>query len=231
MEHIFAYFIKKLRIDTCLFLLFCVSYSTNSYSLMNKIPYTEIRNKDIPESIYEETLEALSFYPELKDTPIEFRFKPQMNGNVMRAQPRFGSLLAPRSKRSYIIFISESFTIDHYVFEFEKIPSDVVIGWIGHELGHVMDYETRSNWNILGFGFRYMTSKKYVIEAERTADTFAVTHGMAPYIVKTKNFILNHTGLTENYKNKIKRLYLSPEQIMEIVAELEDELEDKEISG
>ena len=37
------------------------------------------------------------------------------------------------------------------------------------------------------------------------------------YILKTKNFILNHADITPIYKARIKKYYLSPEEIMELV--------------
>lgn len=61
--------------------------------------------------------------------------------------------------------------------------------------------------------------EKHIVEAERTADTIAVNQGMGEYILKTKNFILNHADIDQNYKNRINRYYLSPEEIMEIVQE------------
>jgi hypothetical protein len=101
-----------------------------------------------------------------------------------------------------------------------------MIGWIGHELGHIMDYEARSSIGMIGFGFGYVFSKKYVHKAERIADTYAVERGMADYIIATKNFILDHTELPQAYKNKIARLYLSPDDIVELVTELEEEEQD-----
>jgi hypothetical protein len=44
---------------------------------------------------------------------------------------------------------------------------------------------------------------------------------MGNYILATKDFILNHTSLSENYKSRIKRLYMSPEEIMVLVDELQ----------
>src|SRR5690606_41261583 len=97
---------------------------------------------------------------------------------------------------------------------------------MGHELGHIVDYRNKSAFGLMIFGFRYVTSENYIIDAERVADTYAVEHGMGNYILKTKNFILNHTDLSESYKNRIKRLYLSPEEIVVLVNELESDEKD-----
>ncbi len=102
------------------------------------------------------------------------------------------------------------------------VPSEVLIGWIGHELGHIMDYRERSGLNMLWFGIKYLTSKNYIREAERVADTYAVNHGLGEYIIATKDFILNHAHLSETYKSRIKNLYLSQEEIMMLVEEIDD---------
>ena len=138
----------------------------------------------------------------------------------MQAQPRFFDIFKNKKKRAYYIMISESVTIEDEVFTVAEVPTDVLIGWIGHELGHIMDYRERSGINMLGFGIQYMFSKGFIKEAERAADTYAVNHGMGNYILATKDFILNHASLSEAYKNRIKRLYLSPEEIMVLVDEL-----------
>ena len=99
------------------------------------------------------------------------------------------------------------------------IPQNVLIGWLGHELGHVMDYHNRSGLNLIRFGMGYLFSESFVRKAEQRADRYAVRHGMKDYILETKNYILNHVGLSEKYKEKIKRLYVSPEQLLEFVNE------------
>ncbi len=177
--------------------------------------------KIIPESIENEVRIALSHYPELIDTPIEFKFKKKIQKSFMQAQPKFSGLLKKRKNRSYFIFISESFQIEDEEFGVNEIPSDVLIGWIGHELGHIMDYSDRRGFNMVLFGMRYLLSSNYIREAERAADTYAVNRGMGEYILATKDFILSHANLSEVYKARIKRLYLSPEEILELVEELE----------
>ncbi|EMQ94361.1 hypothetical protein D778_00829 [Xanthomarina gelatinilytica] len=175
----------------------------------------------IPESIYKEVQVALTYYPELKDVPIEFKFKKNIKKSTMQARPKMGSFFKSKTNRSYIILISEKFKISDKEFLTKHIPSDILIGWIGHELGHIIDYRNRSNMNLLWFGINYLFSKNHILEAERAADTYAVTHGMADYILKTKDFILNHAEITETYKLRIQKFYLSPEEIMHLVEQSE----------
>ena len=189
---------------------------------MKDLDTFKVTNKIIPKSIAEEVAVALSYYPELKDTPIEFRFKEKIKKSFMQAQPKFLGIFKNKKNRAYFVMISESFQIENESFSISEVPSDVLIGWIGHELGHIMDYQERSGFNLIQFGIGYLTSHKFIKEAERAADTFAVSHGMGDYILATKDFILNHAQLSKVYKDRIRKLYLSPEEILLLVEELKD---------
>jgi hypothetical protein len=169
-----------------------------------------------PSAIKEEAVTALSFYP-LDETSITFKFKKRIKKSTMLAQPDFWSLFKPKGKRKYKILISEKIVISGKVFQTKDIPSDVLIGWLGHELGHIMDYRTRSSLNMLWFGLKYTFSDNYIKEAERAADTYAVNQGMEKYILITKDFILNNSKIDAIYKARIVKYYLSPEEIMVLV--------------
>jgi hypothetical protein len=176
-------------------------------------------NKSIPEYIKKEAKIALSFYPELNEVSIEFKLTKNMNSSVMKAQPKFMSLFKSKNKREYIILMSRHFDIKKRELHTSHIPQEVLIGWLGHELGHIMDYHNRSSINLIGFGIGYLFSNSFVRKAEIAADRYAVRHHMKDYILATKDYILNHTELSDRYKKKIKRLYVSPEQVLEFVNE------------
>lgn len=179
----------------------------------------KIDNKIIPESIKQETIAALSYYPELNDTEITFKFKDQIKKSTMQAQPKWKSFFRRKEHRKYIILISRKIQIDTEAFTIEDIPSDVLIGWIGHELGHVMDYRNRTNMGMLIFGLKYLYSGSHIQEVERAADSYAISHGMGDYILQTKNFILEHANISETYKHRIRKLYMSPEEVMHLIEE------------
>ncbi|WP_114747813.1 hypothetical protein [Pleomorphovibrio marinus] len=182
-------------------------------------------NKSIPDPIREVTLEALSHFPDLMDTRIDFEFKKKIGGSVMQAQPRVGSLVFKgKENRAYRIKISRYLELEDENIPIEELPHDVLLGWIGHELGHIQDYLNRSAVNLMGFGMKYYCSKSFVTEAEITADSYAVSHGLGEKIIATKNFVLNHERLPDDYKNKIRALYMSPGEILSLVeAQEEDE--------
>ena len=174
-------------------------------------------NKIIPENIKEEALIALSYYPELNDTQVTFKFKDQIKKSTMQAQPTWSSFFKRKDKRGYIILISRKIQIENEAFTINDIPSDVIVGWLGHELGHVMDYSNRNNFGMLIFGFKYLFSKMHIKEVERTADTIAIAHGMGDYILQTKNYILDQANISEKYKKRIRSFYMSPEEVMELI--------------
>lgn len=178
-----------------------------------------LNNKIIPNSIREDAINALQHFPDLYDCEITFKFKENIRKSTMQAQPIISSLFGKKENRKYIILISKNIQIDAEELSTFDIPSKVMVGWLGHELGHIMDYRSRGFFNMLVFGFKYLYSDAHIKEVERAADVFAIQNGMAEYILETKNFILNHASISEKYKAKLKRLYLSPEEIMHIVNE------------
>jgi hypothetical protein len=174
-------------------------------------------NLIVPENIKAEAEMALSFYPELAHTEVEFKCNDMIRKNFMQAQPKWKSIFKARKKRAYIILISKKFKVEDKHFTIDEIPDDVLIGWLGHELGHVMDYRSRSTIGMLVYGIKYLYSHSHIKEVERAADDYAVKHGMGNYILKTKEFILNNTSLSDSYKNRMRKFYLSPEEIAELI--------------
>lgn len=182
-------------------------------------------NKVIPKNILAEATIALSHYPELADVEIEFRYKKNIKKSFMQAQPKLGNLFKGKNNRSYYVLMSSKFLIQDQEFSINEIPSEVLIGWLGHELGHILDYRDKSATKLVKFGARYLTSDDFIRKAERTADTHAINRGMGNYVLATKDFILNHSNLPDSYKRRKARLYLSPAEILAMVNDLEKEPE------
>ena len=172
------------------------------------------------EEIEEAFQRALSYYPALKETSIQLVFTNQLKHSIMAARPTVGSLFKKRKKRTYKILINPAFKLGYTIDSISRIPDSVMMGWLGHELGHIADYENKSTWSIIGMGVSYWLSRNYVRKAERVADTYAVASGMADYLVTKKQFILNHTELPLAYRTKIETLYPSPGDIDKLAAEL-----------
>lgn len=169
--------------------------------------------KNFPEVLTEAVKESFDYFSELDETLVEIRLKENISGSFMQAQPVFRSMF-PNRKRRYKIKISRYLIVEDEVMKISEIPKDVLIGWIGHELGHIMDYLPRTNFNMIVFGIRYFFSRKFMSNAEKSADIFAIEKGLSAYLIKAKNYILEHTSLPEKYKAKIRKYYLSPEEVM-----------------
>ncbi len=91
-----------------------------------------------------------------------------------------------------------------------------------------MDYRKMNTFGLLKFGFLYLTSRRFFKAAELRADTFATLAGFGEHLIQTKKFVTEHSELPEAYKEKIRKYYPSPDQILEIdrnmrlVAEVDD---------
>lgn len=184
------------------------------------LPDRKIKNKTIPPEIESACLKALSHYPELDKKKIIFRFQ-RTAGSTMFAQPLPGFIFKSVSQRGYIVKISNNVNLEDGI-RIVDMPHDVLVGWIGHELGHVMDYESRSNWKLIKFGIGYLFSARYKIGSEKVADLFAIEHGLGKYILSTKQYILNHSHISQKYKDKIENIYLSPEETLAMIEQMED---------
>jgi len=178
-------------------------------------------NKTIPDEIKEKVEKALSYFPSLKDIDITFQFKKNIKKTTMQAQPDFLSLLSSRKNRKYNINISEYFK-DTAKTKTQDLPEDIFVGWIGHELGHILDYEEMSNWEMVVFGIKYVLFDNFIIEAEKTADQYAVNQGIGNYILAMKNFILHHKNLPSYYKKRIQKLYMSPKEVIKLMNEINE---------
>lgn len=180
------------------------------------------KNKTVPKVILEPVLKALSYFPDLDTVDISFEFKEKISGSVMQAQPKIISLFVNgKEERKYRVKITRVLELGDELLPIEEVPFDALVGWIGHELGHVMDYLNRSSTEMMHFGARYFLSKKKVTEAELTADGYAIDCGMGHQILANKIYILNNEGFAEAYRDKIKSLYMSPDQIISLSDALE----------
>lgn len=185
---------------------------------------TNVLRKTIPEELSTAALNALQHYPALRSKKIVFKYTRRAGNSIMKAQPDLTSVILSGIDRSYIIYVNRTLTLGDKTLMIQNVPEQVLKGWFGHELGHVMDYESLSKWGLFKFGMSYLVSKRFIRRAENRADRIAIRHGLGDDILRTKNFILNQAGLSEKYKRKIRKLYPSPEQIMEIIKG-EEELE------
>ena len=166
-----------------------------------------------------EILSALSYYPELDSTKIIFKeakIKASLN-----ARPTVGSLLfRRRSKRKYVIRIKPNNSDS--VATLDQVGFNGAVGVLGHELNHIVDYSSRSIFGIIGRLFNY-TNKKGKRNYEGEIDRMTVEKGLGWQLYDWEDYVLNKSNAKAKYKAYKKAVYYSPEEIITIMKELEEQ--------
>ncbi len=181
--------------------------------LIGELQAQKAAYKTYPNEVQESILHALSFFPELDDYSIEFKFRKSLKNRVMQAQPKIKTFFRSKEKRHYKITMSKNLVMKDTTMTLDQLPLEILVGWFAHELGHIMDYKDRSAGNLLGFAIKYLTSKPFIKHSELRADALAADNGCAKHLIRTKKFILFDSRFSKEYKAKIKELYPSPEEI------------------
>lgn len=170
-------------------------------------------NKVFVDEYIEPALIALSYYPELKDVRIEFKYSEE--ATTMAARPAPFSLF---SNRKYVILINKKKNFKGIYLE--NVPFNAQIGIIGHELTHVVDYQKHNFWGVLGIYFRYSNNKRKPL-FEKEIDRATIERGLgwqlydwATYSMRTDN------GATENYREFKHTTYMQPEEIKQVISYL-----------
>ncbi|MEY4926506.1 MAG: hypothetical protein RI894_942 [Bacteroidota bacterium] len=167
------------------------------------------KNKRFIESLTLQTLIALSYYPELRDVSIRFKFKNIKT--TMQARPTTTSILNAKKKRVYTIFIDKKI-INRRGVNIMTAPFNAQIGILGHELAHISDYESCSNVGILRFGFDYLDKRKKK-NIEHYTDLITVAHGLGWQLYDWSNFVFEDSGADEKYLKFKAKYYLKPKEI------------------
>jgi hypothetical protein len=165
------------------------------------------KNKTIPKEFEEQTFIALSYYPELKDTHIDF-----VRTNIkttMACRPATGSLLR-RYNREYIITIDNDDEKKGVILD--DVTFNAQVGVIGHELAHIVDYENRGTGNIAKLGIDYATGH-YPPEFEKSIDRLTIQRGLGWQLFDWADFVLNKSKASKEYKEFKRKSYLTPEEI------------------
>lgn len=171
--------------------------------------------------------ETLAAYPELQDRPIYLR-KLSMKRSTMRAQPIINGSFFRRATRHYRVDFSDHLDVTEHVLV-QELPREVVVGWFAHELGHIVDYLNRPVLGMISFGLGYALWSRYMRKAERVADTIAVNHGFGAEVRATKNYLLDHATLPPHYKKRLKKYYLSADELEGLILAWEREREEPEV--
>lgn len=174
-------------------------------------------NKIIPPEFEKEILISLSHYPELTNVKIKFCYASIFTS--MKAVPSMGFLFQKKENRTYRIVMNKKKCSGRNMMQ--RISSEALTGVIGHELGHIKDYEARSNFGLLKLLVGYVT-KKGRIETEKRADRIAVEHNLGKELIQFNEHIMNDACTNPKYIQYKKKFYNSSTSLGEMIEGKDD---------
>lgn len=170
-------------------------------------------NKSIPREIELECLTALSYYPQLKNTHIVFRFGK--TSSTMISRPKLNSILKRNSKREYQVIIKKP-GISKTGLEWTELSFNSIVGWIGHELGHITHYDHKGFAGIAVMGIKY-AFPNYRRRMERFTDQLAIKHDLGSALYEGTEYAMSSSNATQKYKKRLQKFYLSPVEIKKYI--------------
>ncbi len=178
-------------------------------------------NKIIPTQYETQILIALSYFPELKNTKIEFRLKK--TNTPLSSKPKLIGLLQSAKKRKYIITISEATNSRLEPILLKNLNFNAQIGVLGHELSHVFDYRNKGFSKMTNLLIIEIFSKKQVDRFENRTDHICINHKLGYQLLDwsksvRENLKIEYWRGADNlqYMTKNER-YLNPETILKTI--------------
>jgi hypothetical protein len=175
------------------------------------------KNKDV--KIKDEKLKlaffvALRHFPELKESALKIKLKSI--STTMQAQPKWTFIFRAKENRGYQILVNRDSSSNGMYYR--DLSFNSLVGWIGHEFAHILDYSKKDNFEMIGFIADYVTSKERMKKVERKADKETIRHGLGIQLLDGVTFFHENRRVTKEYRERKKNYYLSPE---EIIAEIQ----------
>ena len=186
-------------------------YSTDS-SLYSSLLEEYGKNKTLAKDFELQCLLALSHYPELKETPIDFLIQPVFLPLASRPDPK--SVLFPWIKRKYLVIISNASADFFEPILLHNTPFNEQVGIIGHELAHSVYYQDKSAFQLARIAYRYEFDNVFHNEFERETDKRAIAHGLGYQLYDFAFFVRKAFGQSqEEIESEEGGTYLSPKEV------------------
>ncbi len=183
------------------------------------------QNKILPEGHEKEALIALSYFPELIDAKVKFKYKK--GGAPFASRPVvWDTFFKKPEKRTYLVFIRTKLFRSYPHLLLEKIPYNALIGVLGHELGHTSDFYSKRGGAMLGVSFGNL-SGKYLDKFEYENDRRTIEHGLGFQLLDWNSYGFgdNHAGISSGSAKVDKMIenerYMHPSTIKEVMTSLE----------
>ena len=171
------------------------------------------KNKRIPKQYKLQCLLALSHYPELRETPIDFEVRPAFV--PLYSWPRPVSVALPWVKRKFMVVISTDSQPFFDAILFDRLPFKDQVGIIGHELAHTVYYQNRSSLQTVFAALKYQFNRRFQNQLEREADQIGIAHGLGYQLYDYAIFVRKAFGMSmEAIEQEEGSNYLSPHEII-----------------
>jgi hypothetical protein len=161
--------------------------------------------------------EIINKYPELKE--VNIRIEHDELNSTMVAQPVFNIDVFCSSKRDYVIIINNN--PKNGKFLLSDMDVNIQVGWFAHELNHIVDYNNKSLYELIYFGLNYALFDSFKKETEKRIDIATIHKGFGLQLLAGVELSWESDKLDSDYKNKLKTLYMSPDELKAIISNYE----------
>lgn len=167
------------------------------------------RHKHLLKEFEMQSLIALSYYPELWNENINFKYKGF--NSTAQTTMTFGSIFKKTDKK-YIIYLNDDSTKTGILLH--DAPYNVQVAVMGHELAHIVDFKSRGFFDLAFWGLKYLFVKTS-IKIERKTDKIAIRHGLGWPLYYWADYVLNQSTANKHYKKIKERKYMHPDEILQ----------------
>lgn len=179
-------------------------------------------NKSMPAEFEKQILIALSYFPELKTTPISFVLEKGSSG-VIETRPEWLSVFRNSKRRAYVVFIGDSSSKHTPRFMFRNSPVNGQVGIIGHELSHIIYFSHQNTFGLLGLGIAHVSSR-YMDRFENKTDSVCIERGLGYQLIDWNIYLRKAFGMQdpENgpdpfISDTARERYMSPARIRQVM--------------
>ena len=167
------------------------------------------RHKHFLKKFEMQSITALSFYPELWNENIAFKYKA-INSTAQTTMTL--ASIFKKTDKKYIIYINNDSTKTGILLS--DAPDNVQVAVIGHELAHIVDFKSRGFFDLALWGLKYLFVKTST-KIERKTDRITIQHGLGWPLYDWADYVLNQSAPHKHYKKIKEKKYMQPDEILQ----------------
>lgn len=175
--------------------------------------------KELPPGFELQTLLALSYYPELKEVAIQFKYKNTLI--PLSSRPNALTIFEKKEQWVYQVIISSESTANMEPILIHHLPFNAQVGIIAHELGHTVHYQQFDFWQMLKFGILYAVNGNFRAVHERSTDETVIYHSLGWQLFEYAKFVRTDATTAKHYetsKDFLDKNYLTPTDVLEVMS-------------